>query len=216
MTKTRLALAASIALSALASFSAQAASPTSRSGCAIVRDATGDTAADVGAPATLPQGDDALDLTAVDLAANDKWIGARVRLAKLDSAPPASGGESFSVSLQVSGGTLILGVGRYADPTGITGDDTYGYAGFQRGTLAPRDVPARAVQLSVDPLQRTASVFVDRAALLAIGANVAGSVTSLTASSGRQYGNELTVDYDSAAGSAFYRLGAPSCLKLPS
>ena len=214
MTRTRLALAAALALSAGAAVAAHAA-PAPRTGCTVVTDAIGDTAADVGAPATVPQADNALDITAVDLASNDKWIGARVRLAKLDAVPPASGGDSYTLSLDVAGGKLILGVGRYADPTGITGDGKFAYAGFQRGTLAPRDVPERAVQLAIDPVTRSASVFVDRAALAAIGANITGSVTGVTATSGRQYGNELTVDYDSATASPFYKLGTASCLKLP-
>jgi hypothetical protein len=212
----RLSLIAAVALTVTGVGVATAGSLPTRSGCAIVTDRSGDTAADVGAPATVPQSDGALDISAVDLASNAKWIGARVRLADFDAKPPATGGESFEVSARVGGGTLVLGVGRYANPTGIVGNDLFGYAGFQRGTIAPRDVPARAVQLSVDPASRAVSVFVDRAALREIGANLSGYASGITAFSGRQYGDEFTVGYDNATGTHGYLLGAASCLRLPS
>lgn len=219
MSTVRLALTAAVLMTAGATAASAAERATvspARSGCSIVTDPSGDTAADVGAPATLPQSDAGLDLSGVDVASSARWIGARVRLVQLDRTPPASGGESFTVSMSVSGGTLTLGVGRYADATGSTGAGEFGYAGFQRGTLGPRNVPARAVQLLIDPYSHTASVFVARAALSDIGAALSGSVSNVTATSGRQYGNAYTVDYDNAAGPASYRLGAPSCLRLPS
>lgn len=228
MSPTRLVLISALALSLAASAADLAsAAPTPRSGpkqtstsarpgCSVVTDAGGDTAADIGAPATLPQADEGLDLTAVDLASNTRWIGARVRLFQLDATAPKTGGESFEVSFDVSGGTLVMGVGRYANATGISGDDKYAYAGFRRGTVAPRDVPARAVQLAFDPVSRGVSVFVERKALSDIGAVLSGSVSNISATSGRQYGDEATVGYDQASGPGRYRLGSASCLALPS
>lgn len=214
MNPIRLTVVTALALTATGITVAAAAPTPPRSGCAIVTDAVGDTAANVGAPAGVPRTDEGVDITAVDVASTAKWIGARVRVARLDATTMATGGESFEVTMNVGGGTLVMGAGRYANATGISGDDKYAYAGFQRGALAPRDVPARAVQIVVDPAVHAIAVFVDRAALRDIGADTYGYLSGITATSGRQYADTATVGYDDAAGPQAYKLGAPSCLRF--
>ena len=205
------------ATTALTTASSASAGMTYRSGCAIVTDTTGDTAADVGAgaPATVPQSDQGLDITSVDVAANAHWVGTRVHVQHLDGMAPDTGGELFSVTMSIPGGSLVFGVGRYGNVGGVTGSEPYGWAGVQQGTLAPHDISAHDVQVKLDTFASTVTVVANRQALEKYGANLSGYALNVMADSGRQYANEFTVNYDNASGSKPYKLGARSCLGLP-
>lgn len=219
MKPLRLALASAAVLAAAGAVTTGASAAPATSGCGLIRDAAGDTAADAGAgaPATVPQADPALDITALDVASNRRWIGARVHVVKLGATADRQGGEGFAVSMQFAQGALQLGVGRYANATGIAGEDTYAYAGVQQKDYpGPRDVPARAVALKVNPFDSTFEVYVARSALRDIGFVPTGAAHSITVGSVRQYGDEIGVAYDAASGPATYPLNAPSCLRLPS
>lgn len=223
MPKIRLSLVvlasvlAGTSLSSASTALAGAPSGSARPGCAIVTDRSGDTAVDVGAggPATVPQTDQGLDITGLDIASNANWIGVRLHVTHLDAVPAQTGGELYQVGMDISGGKLLFGVGRYSDTAGVTGTQGFGYAGFQQGTLAPRDISAHDVQLKIDPAHSALTVMASRAALRAIGADTTGYALNITVDSGRQYANELTVSYDNAAGSKPFKLGSRSCLGLP-
>lgn len=220
LSRTRLTVAVVAALTtatAIAASSAHAAVPI-RSGCGLVTDPTGDTAADpagTGAPGTVPQMDAGLDISAIDVASDANWIGARVHVKQLPLQAATTGGEAFEVEMTVGGGTLILGVGRYGNMAGLTGDQKFAYAGFQKGTVGARDISAYDVRMSVDAATSTMTVLASRQALKEIGADISGYALNVNGFSGRDYGNMYTVGYDTASGSKPYKIGAPSCVALP-